>query len=448
MYLQKLKLEKPYQAKPKQEKKTRRDFKSEQKQKELKRIRERDLAFLQREELKQLKQKAEEREANIRRKAKVQSEREDAIIKLFRFENPELSQQEFAKQVKKIYGIDIGAEDYLSDVELKEAIRQLNKRREQSQKPIVDIDKEVERRVKEEQKRMQEEEAQAKRANLERKRAETVSRRKYQAEKEDFITKNLKAIQMFQSKLSNNKLNIEETKLAKEKYLRTKKRPRKQTLENFDTKIQTLQDNIPAIEEILNILRYNDTVARRSDSKKADLRLIPEELQQEFNINEIGRIEIVRKQQQQQPLQQELQRQIGEMEAQQQQADQEAQDQEAQDQADQADQERAQDLADLGIQQAIEQPPEVVVNQDADQNLQDLSANGFKKLDKGGKLTKDKLKRYAIHPSHIKETRNGYKLNSKGIKHAKMLLENIPKHAKQIILFSLLNKTRNRVHKI
>ena len=445
MYLQKLKLEKPYQAKPKQEKKTRRDFKSEQKQKELKRIRERDLAFLQREELKQLKQKAEEREANIRRKAKVQSEREDAIIKLFRFENPELSQQEFAKQVKKIYGIDIGAEDYLSDVELKEAIRQLNKRREQSQKPIVDIDKEVERRVKEEQKRMQEEQAQAKRANLERKRAETVSRRKYQAEKEDFITKNLKAIQMFQSKLSNNKLNIEETKSAKEKYLRTKKRPRKQTLEDFDTKIQTLQDKIPAIEEVLNILRYNDTVARKSDSKKADLKQIPEELQQEFNVNEIGRIEIVRKQQQplQQDiqLQQELQRQLGEMEAQQQ----EAQQQEAQDQADQ---ERAQDLADLGIQQAIQQPPAIIVNQNADQNLQNIAAQGFKKLDKSGKLTKEKLKRYSIHPSHIKETKDGYKLNAKGIKHAKMLLENIPKHAKQIILFSLLNKTRNRLHKI
>jgi len=58
------------------------------------------------------------------------------------------------------------------------------------------------------------------------------------------------------------------------------------------------------------------------------------------------------------------------------------------------------------------------------------------------------MRHFAIHPSHITETKDSYKLSGKGLKHAKMLFKYLPNHAPAIVAFSMLNKARNKLHKL
>ena len=58
------------------------------------------------------------------------------------------------------------------------------------------------------------------------------------------------------------------------------------------------------------------------------------------------------------------------------------------------------------------------------------------------------MRHLSIHPSHITETAKSYKLTGKGLKHAQMLMKYLPNHAKKIIAFSILNKARNKIHKL
>jgi hypothetical protein len=58
------------------------------------------------------------------------------------------------------------------------------------------------------------------------------------------------------------------------------------------------------------------------------------------------------------------------------------------------------------------------------------------------------MRHLSIHPSHITETADSYKLTKKGLKHGRMLMKYLPNHAKKIIAFSILNKARNKIHNL
>jgi hypothetical protein len=99
------------------------------------------------------------------------------------------------------------------------------------------------------------------------------------------------------------------------------------------------------------------------------------------------------------------------------------------------------------------QPPENVIQLQPDENANNADAlanvpEPALAAVNEGELGQGLIRHFAIHPSHIKETKNSYTLTGKGMKHAKMLYKYLPNHASKLVAFSLLNKARNKLHKL
>jgi len=473
----------------------------------LKRIQKRDIEAIQREELKKLKEKKAEEEAKAILLAKSLKEKEQEAIKNFRKEIPFLSQADFAKEVKKEYGIDIGLEEPLSKIELKDAQRALSKQKrfrriisrkteeelqqqerekarkeeEEKQKTLLGL-----RRAEEESKKQKEAEQLRLSVLRAEKERELATRRerlaKQQQEEESRIMKRIREeapqqreiqkrreVEMMQQREQKQRgklikeINKELDRYAKEQSKlqanleveskryekanrsfekRIGKKPEEEwslqdqneaeKLSNRAMELGALRGKNERLMRVLDVLKQNKRVVE-GNTPLDKLQQLEEDDAKKLGLSRIGeRVVAVREaKKREQEEEEEMPELIPAQEA----------------LAQEPEEEQVNLLAN-----AIAQPPAeaIVLPADANANNANELENAPPEVvaDINAERASGLVRNYAIHPSHIKETKNSYKLTGKGMKHAKMLFKHLPNHAEKLLAFSLLNKARNKLHKL
>lgn len=462
----------------------------------LKRLQSRDIEAMRREELKKMQEKKTELEARAIRTAEITKEREAKIIQDFRKENPNISQSEFAKLVKREYGIDIGQQEPLARVELTDARRRLAAQEELRQRAQPRRDDaaiaEAQRLARERELAMILEanraalERGARAAESERVRTET-QRRLATAEAErraEAARQKLAAEEaLVRRKVAEQAPLVEATRRAQMEK-QAKEQDQKQRLKlfkEFSKELKRYEDKQQKLEETLTDTRRKYDKARRGFEKRVGGRRAEdytaaeqeaadkllkreEELVELTNRNEaLNRVlpvltfntqltsGITRPLDQLQQLEAADarllglspigQRVVGVRAA--------GEPEPAAGAAAAAEPEEAA----AGLVQAIAQPPANIVVVPADANAN--NANALANIPPANVAAVNAqpagtglMRHLSIHPSHITETADSYKLTKKGLKHGRMLMKYLPNHAKKIIAFSILNKARNKIHKL
>jgi hypothetical protein len=475
----------------------------------LKRLQSRDIEAMRREELKKMQEKKTELEARAIRTAEITKEREAKIIQDFRKENPNISQSEFAKLVKREYGIDIGQQEPLARVELTDARRRLAAQEELRQRAQPRRDDaaiaEAQRLARERELAMILEanraalERGARAAESERVRTET-QRRLATAEAErraEAARQKLAAEEaLVRRKVAEQAPLVEATRRAQMEK-QAKEQDQKQRLKlfkEFSKELKRYEDKQQKLEETLTDTRRKYDKARRGFEKRVGGRRAEdytaaeqeaadkllkreEELVELTNRNEaLNRVLPVLTFNTQltsgitRPLDQLQQleaadarllglspigqrvvgvRAAGEPEPAAGAAAAAAEPEPAAGAAAAAEPEEAA----AGLVQAIAQPPANIVVVPADANAN--NANALANIPPANVAAVNAqpagtglMRHLSIHPSHITETADSYKLTKKGLKHGRMLMKYLPNHAKKIIAFSILNKARNKIHKL
>jgi hypothetical protein len=472
----------------------------------LQRIKARDVEAQQREELKQLKEKKLEDETKALLQAQTAKEKESEIIKNFRKELPNLSVDEFAKQVKKEYNIDIGKTEPLLAAELADARRKFNAMEEIKQRTTPRRTREVKQAEREakEAKEAQEQEkiaralAQAAAETERQRRARIIAvktarkqkmadlmskiqssgkkaeeekqqlqRQIQEAEPQSRATQNVVAAKRMQEqafkrrgklivelgkevdRYENTQAKLKASMKTTANRLRRLNRDFKQNFEGKDPE-QLSAEEQQQFTELRADIQKNDEEVRKLSDKDIRLKRVLEVLKENKRIvnssESLDRLEQLEERDARLlGLTRVGEREVGIQEA---------------NRREKMEYERA--VAPEGAAAAAEeaniiddmaQPPENIVQLQPDENVN--NANALANVPEPelaavneGELGKGLIRRFAIHPSHIKETKNSYSLTGKGIKHAKMLYKYLPNHAARLVAFSLLNKARNKLHKL
>ena len=475
----------------------------------LKRLQSRDIEAMRREDIKKMQEKKTEQEAQAIRAAKTTREKEVKIIQDFRKENPNISQSDFSNLVKREYGIDIGQMEPLSKVELADAKRkliELEKLREQA-KPRRD-DVAIAAAAKLKQERELEKILEANRAALERgaraaesektrietkrrlataeaERKAEAARQKLAAEeklvrrkvaeqapvaaatqrtqmekqvKEQDLKKRGKLLKEFSKELTY----YEDKLLKSEGNLKDLRRKYDKAFRGFEKRVAGKQekDYTQAEQDAVDKLKKKEeAIAELNDTVETLNRALPVLAFNKRLTEGIKPLEQLKEMEdydaQTLGLSKTGQRVVGvraaaaaaAMPAL-------APPPAAGDAADAADAAAAAaNAADAALVAAIAQPPANIVavapnanaaNANALANIPPANVAAVNAQPAGTGL----MRHLSIHPSHITETADSYKLTKKGLKHGQMLMKYLPNHAKKIIAFSILNKARNKIHNL
>lgn len=476
----------------------------------LKRLQSRDIEAMRREELKKMQEKKTEQEAKAIRTADIIKEREAKIIEDFRKENPNISQSDFSKLVKREYGIDIGQAEPLARVELADAKRKLIEReklRAQAQPRRDDVAIAKAARLKQERELAKILEANraaleqgARAAESERARTETKRRlataeserkaeaaRQKLAAEEEFVKRKVaeqapvvaatqrtqmekqvkeqdlkkrgkllkefsKELTYYEDKLSKSEENLKDLRRKYDKAFRgfekrvVGKQEKDYTqaeqdaadkLKKKEEEIAELNDNVETLNRALQVLAFNKRLTEGINPLE-QLKEMEDYDAQTLGLSKIGqRVAGVR-----------AAAAAAAMPAL---APPPAAGNAAAAAA--APAAAAPAAANAALVAAIAQPPANIVAVAPNANA--ANANALANIPPANvaavnaqPVAAGLMRHLSIHPSHITETADSYKLTKKGLKHGRMLMKYLPNHAKKIIAFSILNKARNKIHNL
>jgi hypothetical protein len=111
------------------------------------------------------------------------------------------------------------------------------------------------------------------------------------------------------------------------------------------------------------------------------------------------------------------------------------------------------------LEELMKKEPEVKIEKDENENLDEVEGDAENPPPEVDELNKDTkgeglhpliglglVKKYGIHPNHIKEGKNKYTFTKKGQRHVKALKKLLnPHHAAYVVNWSILNKKRNDI---
>jgi hypothetical protein len=479
----------------------------------LQRLRARDVEAQQREELKQLKEKKLEDETKALLQTQTAKEKESEIIKNFRKELPNLSLDEFAKQVKKEYNIDIGKKELLTNAELADARRKLIaseaiKKRARPRRTREEIQAEMEAKQAQEQEKIARALAQAAAENERQQRARRITAKaerekfisglsskiqssiKKQAEEKQQLQRQIQAVEpqsratqnvvaakrMQEQEIKRRGKLIEELGKELDRYTKTQEkldasikttsnrlrrlgrdftkkfkdqdpaelpareledyRKSRADIEKNDADLRILEDKKERLARVLDVLKANKRVVN-SSAPLDRLEQLEEEDAQLLGLSRVGEREVgIQEANRRERAKYEMPAGAAAAAA-----------------AAAPEGEAAAAAEEANLVADMAQPPENVIQLQPDENANNADAlanvpEPALAAVNEGELGQGLIRHFAIHPSHIKETKNSYTLTGKGMKHAKMLYKYLPNHASKLVAFSLLNKARNKLHKL
>lgn len=469
----------------------------------LKRLQSRDIEAMRREDIKKMQEKKTEQEARAIRTADIIKEREAKIIEDFRRENPNISQSDFSKLVKREYGIDIGQAEPLARVELADAKRKLIEReklRAQAQPRRDDVAIAEEARIKRE--RELEKILEANRAALERgqkaaesERTRIEVKRRLATEESERKAEAARQKLAAEEELVRRKVAEQAPVVAATQRTQMEKQVKEQDLKKrgkllkeFSKELTYYEDKLSKSEENLKDLRRKYDKAFRGFEKRvagkqekdytqaeqdaADILKTKEEAIAEVN----DKVETLNRALQVLAFNKRLTEGIKPLEQLKEMEDYDAQTLGLSKTGQRvvgvraaaaaampalapppaaaaAAAPAAANAADAALVAAIAQPPANIVAVAPDANA--ANANALANIPPANVAAVNAqpagtglMRHLSIHPSHITETADSYKLTKKGLKHGRMLMKYLPNHAKKIIAFSILNKARNKIHNL
>lgn len=391
------------------------------------------------DEKRQLKKQIEEAEKTKKELEKQRKKRVETVKDL-RMQNPELTEMQFKKLVKK--ELDLDEDEYEMPFTAKQLKQFQKEKMEKEGKKSTEVSKKLEEREKAKLEKQRKKAAEAiSSAAIATKQALEASqiREKLRKEQmqavmpEESLTEQQK--QLIESAEKVSKSKMAEKKTMTEAKIRAEANKLRNKIDAISEKIAKYRDEYDELEAKPNLSRKEKTLKRNRlkqiqeqntqlDKKVDELKSLMAQISGEAEMPPLDvNVPLIEEEEEPEPEQQ--------------------------------------------MQQNLDAPPEIVVQQPEEENVQNAEAHAenpppqMQELaqqpadEAAAGLQKQPIiglglaQKYGIHPNHIKEGKNTYTFTKRGKEHIKALKTLLnPTHAEYVINWSLLNKARNDRQKL